>query len=299
LQAVNSLSNPTDLSRARRDFERRPAGEQDKLMQRWWNHESTTQRVTWLQGWPSYFSDVERNKWLDDATHNLGHRDIVWARVAVWLQQNPGLRGEVDRYWRLLDEPAHKAAMQAWRSHQNRAYMAWLNDRVRTADGKQKEELEQPARMLAWWNARDAEEQERLEAWWTQLPEATRTQGLTTWFKALPVAAQASVAWPDWEQLTQAERDPWLQNAYKTLPSMLWPHFLAWLQWQDMEPGMRVKIIRDEVGAADATLSFVHFMLRPVDMWLDFKLMLAVLVISLGALSGFLLQYASRHQLNE
>lgn len=298
-QTSTMLGNPEQLARERDAFAKREAPQRESLMARWWSRQSTMQRVAWLQAWPSYFSETERTAWLQDAPNNLRSRDLIWARAAVWFAQNPVLRGEVERYWRLLDEAAHRTAMQNWRSHLNRAYLAWLNDRIRTADGKQKDELEQPGRLLAWWQGRDAEEQERLGRWWDELPAETRTQALKTWFDALPTAAQVSVAWPDWEQLTQAERDPWLQSGYKTLPALLWPNFLAWLHWEELDSGTRARLIRDQVGLADASWSWLHFALRPVDMWLDFKGVLAILVVSLGALSGFLLQYASRHQLSD
>src|SRR6185437_12349465 len=104
-----------------------------------------------------------------------------------------------------------------------------------------------------------------LERWWLDLPVEQRSRELQAWFNALPAAAQVAVAWPDWEQLTQAERDPWVQNAYKGLPLHLWPMFLAWVHWQELDGATRARLIRDQIGTADAAWSWLHFALRPIE----------------------------------
>jgi hypothetical protein len=216
----------------------------------------------------------------------------------VWLAEHPDLASEVDRWWRLLDEGARRAAWASWRGHLNRAHVGWLTERLKTVDDTARQELERPARLMSWWLSRDVEEQERLARWWQDLPAETKTRRIGAWFEALPRVAQGAVGWPDWEQLTAAEREHWLRDGYKALPAGLWPKALAWLEWQELGTEAKRDSIGREVGPWHRLLSVARFALRPVDLWLDFKLLMAAVVVILGALSGFLLQYASRQQLS-
>jgi hypothetical protein len=243
-------------------------------------------------------SETERAAWLRETPRKLRARDTTWAQAEVWLAENPELAPEIDRWWQLLDEGARRAAWASWRGHLNRAHAAWLGERLKAVDAAARQELERPARLLTWWGARDTEEQERLGHWWQDLPVETRERRIDAWFAVLPRVVQQAVGWPDWDQLTAAEREAGLRDGYKHLPAGLWPKALAWLEWQDLDPELKRDSIAAEVGAWHHLLSFLRFALRPVDLWLDFKLLMAVVVVILGALSGFLLQYASRQQLS-
>jgi hypothetical protein len=296
---AEALVDPNALAAARATFAGRLQTTQEAQLAAFWQATPPSQRIAWLEAWPSLMSDAERAAWLRAAPAHLRARDVAWAQAEVWLAEHPDLSSEVDRWWRLLDEAARRAAWSSWRSHLNRAHVSWLTERLKAVDATARQELERPARLMGWWLSRDVEEQERLARWWQDLPQETRVRRIAAWFDALPRVAQAAVGWPDWEQLTAAEREHWLRDGHKQLPAGLWPKALAWLEWQELDTGAKRESITQEVGPWHQVLSAARFALRPMDLWLDFKLVMAAVVVILGALSGFLLQYASRQQLSQ
>ena len=97
------------------------------------------------------------------------------------------------------------------------------------------------------------------------------------WLHTLARPVQISLRWPDWEQLSAAERQDWLQHGYKDLPHGLWPNFLAWVEWQELPNEAKADAIADEVGALNVVMSKLRFFVRPLDAWFDFKLTMVLL----------------------
>ena len=101
-----------------------------------------------------------------------------------------------------------------------------------------------------------------------------------------------SLRWPDWEQLTAGEQADFLEHGIAHLPQGLWPRALAWIGWETLEDEQRLTATRDNVGPVYRAVSLVRYALRPLDIWLDFKMTMAFLVLALGVLSIIMVHYA-------
>ena len=299
LHRAAALIDPAAMNTARALFLQLDPNTQAQWQRRFWYDTSAQKRVSWYQNWAALLNEDERVAWLAATVNAVHGRDEAWLHAEIWLADNAAVMTEVDRWWELLDEGSRRAALQNWRSHLNRAHVTWLLDRLKSVDERQRNDLERPARVLTWWSARDGEEQERLTRWWQDLPEATRTQRVAAWLHGQPRVVLQSIRWPDWEQLTAAERELWLRRGYEDLPSGLWPQLFAYMDWEQMGVDNKARAIAEEVGVWRSSISRLRFMIRPLDLLFDFKLIVALLVLGLGAAGGFLMRYATRNQLGD
>ncbi len=291
---IHDLADPNALALARSAFESRfkPAAQADLLAQ-FWNKASLPQKITWYKGWVAHLGDTEREAFLADPNIVLAARDVDWVVADVFVHDHPELTPEVLRWWKLLDEKSRDAQMHAWRRQRDQAHLNYVASGAVTSDANVPGS-DWPLRLFAWWQMRDAAEKERIRSAWDELTPQAQQQRLVAFVAALPPPVAQSLRWPDWEQLNPAEQADFLQDGVRHLPQALWPHALAWIGWETLDDQARLVAIRDNVGPLYRAVSFARYSLRPLDVYLDFKLTLAFLVLALGVLSLIVVQYAGQ-----
>ncbi|MEE8409922.1 MAG: hypothetical protein V3T05_09970, partial [Myxococcota bacterium] len=298
-RALERLRDRDTLERERQAFEAQPKAERDELQIRWWNSVRESRRMQWLRDWPKLLSVAGRQAWLGETASHMRARDLILARLDVWLAlQAPEVQNEVERWWNLLDARGRTAALRHWRDSLNRRHDEWLDQRIRSAGPELRLRLQRPARVLAWWNARDPHERGLLEAWWDGGEPAEREQALQTWVDGLSARARLAVRWPDWDRLTEAEQQQRLDTAHRRLPDALWPELLAWLDWYRIEASGGTELeasIVAEVGAVRRAVTSLRYATRPLDVRFGFHLPLFAAICTAGV-TGTLVALAWRRR---
>ncbi|MEE8408702.1 MAG: hypothetical protein V3T05_03775 [Myxococcota bacterium] len=288
-RALERLRDRAVLEHERTAFGSRPPEERNALAKRWWLSVPVSRRQQWLRDWPTLFEGPGREAWLQEAAANPSRRDLTLARVDIWLaQQAPEVQNEIERWWDLLAAGGRTEALQRWRASLNRSHGEWLDERIRTAGPEMRGRLLRPARVLAWWEARDPHERGLLEAWWDSGEPAERSHELQNWVEGLSERARLAVRWPDWERLTEEEQTLRLDEAYRQVPDKLWPELLAWLDWKNIEAvgGAALdEAIVVEVGAFRRAVTSLRYATRPLDLRFGFNLPLLA-TISAGGIAG-------------
>ena len=287
-------ADPNALAMARRDFEKRFKPEtQAEWLARFWREATTRDKTAWYKVWLSRMDENERDTFLTNPTIILRARDVDWAVADIFVHDHPELMPEVLRWWKLLDEKSRDAQMHAWRRQRDHAHLQYVASGAVTGDANAPG-TDWPLRLFAWWSMRDAAEKERIRAAWDDLSLQVQQQRLHTFMASLPPQVAESLRWPDWEQLTSAEQADFMAHGVERLPQGLWPHALAWIDWETLDGDERLAAIRDHVGPLYRTVSYARYALRPLDVYLDFKLTLVFLVLALGVLSIIVVQYAGQ-----
>ena len=291
---THDLADPNALAIAHNAFAQRfKPDERVQWLSRFWNSATLSQKIAWYKGWVSQMSDTERETFLANPELVLAARDVDWVVADVFVHDHPELVSEVMRWWKLLDEKSRDEQMHAWRRQRDHAHLQYVASGAVTSDANVPGS-DWPLRLFAWWQMRDAAEKERIRSSWDELAPQAQQQRLRVFVAGLPKAVAESLRWPDWEQLTPAEQGNFLEHGVERLPQGLWPNALAWIGWETLNPEARVVAIRDNIGLFYRTVSFARYILRPLDVYLDFKLTLALSVLALGLLSVIVVQYAGQ-----
>ena len=275
--------------------QRHTPAEQEAWLQRFWQDQPTRQKITWYKEWLVHMSDAEREAFLSSppSVAQVAARDLPWVMAESFVREHQELVPEVQRWWQLLDDKTRDLHVQGWRKQRDHAHLQFVASGALSTDGHDNG-VDWPVRLWTWYKSRDSAEQDRIAAAWEALPPAVQQQRVATFFAALPPQVAHSLRWPDWEQRSPREQADFLQHGFMLLPDGLWPQVLAWIGWETLSPPERITAIRSEVDALHRFMSFCHYTLRPLDLWLDFKLVLALLVLALGLLSGIVVQYAGQ-----
>jgi len=283
--ALVRLSTPAALASARAAFMARPAPEREQLLAAFWHEIPERDRKKLLAEWPSFVTTDERATYLREGLAHLCERDRAWVQAEIWLATEPPyVQREVDRWWSLLDAKTAMAAAQQWRAKLNPAHRQWLDERLSSGDA----DVLRPARVLAWWGARDVAERERVDDWWLDTTPDEQRRLFDAWLADQSSAVKEAVRWPVWAALSNDERHDLLAHAYRQLPHDLWPRFLAWLDWHELHGEALRAALQTEVGAAPRMAAKLKYDLRPLDRALAFKLphLAALGVLILGLLGG-------------
>jgi hypothetical protein len=293
-QSIERLRDQAELHTALQAFAARPAGERDELMEMWWTSMKPPERQALLDKWPTYVPAEGKQKWLDEALDHLSERDLPWVLTEVWLTfQPPFVQREPERWWQLMDSEARIKAERSWVSHLDSAHYAWVSERLTAKDLS----AERPARILAWWNSRDAAERDRLREWWDTVDHAELTAHFIDWWRDQPAAVQLAVRWPDVARRTESERDELMRTAYKQLPDGLWPLVLAWVDWHSLSGAALDQALAQEVPWTWRTVESVRWSLRPLDRMAGFSLAYAFPTLGIfGTVGVFLVKRQRRKQ---
>jgi hypothetical protein len=296
-RVLEALANPKKLHQALSEFAERPAPEREHLLQAWWTSLSVPARLRLLSAWPNYVPQSSNSPWLYDGVFHLSSRDRPWVVSELWLQsQPPFMQREIDRWWSLLDATAQAQSVARWRSRLDAAPAQWVDKRLAAGD----ETALRPARVLAWWQSRDASERERIEDWWLKLGPDERQRLYREWLFDEPMEVKLSLRWPDLGRRTEAERAELLAEGYRDLPEGLLPYALAWLAWHNLSGTAKTAAIAVEVPLLERWASAVRWRLRPLDCALGFHLWtvtasIAVL-IALGLVARWVRQRERRRR---
>jgi hypothetical protein len=145
------------------------------------------------------------------------------------------------------------------------------------------------AKVLTWWQSRDAEELAQQSSAWAQMPEQTRRERVFRWVQSLPRDTRQEILWPQWGQLNAVEREAWLQRGYEVLPGGLWPSLLAWVHWQELSTPVKLAAMAEELPLRQQLAARIAYAVRPVDATLAFKLPQLLLFVCLALCSATLL----------
>ena len=270
------LKDPADLKRAMTAFGARPEAERAQLLESWWHSVSEARRIAWLREWPSFVPEADRTVFAAGAAERLRARDLEKARIEIWLsRESPEVQAEVDRWWNLMDPPAREAATTLWMGRlDERQRRAVVDKRAKNGGAFDWQSL-RPARVMAWWAARDPIEQGRLAAWWQELQPEVRLTATRDWLQNLSPEDQLSARWPDWQQLRPEEQQQLLDHAWSELPQGLYPEALAAVAWADLlkQGGSELdQVLLAEVGGLTRAWVQLRYATRATDLAVGFHL---------------------------
>lgn len=247
--------------------------DRDALLDRWWSSVSERQRLAWLDDWVSLQGGAE-SEWFRQ-TPTLSARDRDWVIAAMWLQeQEPVLRREVSRLWKLLHPSERAAAERAWFESRGAAWRAALEKQLQDADDTVRSEILEPARIAYWVGLKDAPEKKLLLSWWDEKGDEERRATLRAWLSDQPAGLVRELRWPSNAALTEDEFTARLANAHRTLPQALAPRFLAWWRFEQLEGEELRRAVAADVGALNVMRSRIRFALRPLDLATGFNALL-------------------------
>ncbi len=242
----------------------------EALLDRWWNSISDRRRLAWLDDWVELQGGVDSD-WFRE-TPEISSRDRDWVIAAMWLEeQEPALRREVARLWKLL-HPSERAELErAWFESRSPAWRATLEEQLRAADEVVRSGILEPVRIAHWVATKDPQERELLFSWWEQKAEEERSKTLREWLASQPAGLRRELRWPQNEALGEDELAARLQTAHHALPPALAPQFLAWWRFEQLEGDELRRAIAADVGALNVMRARLHYAVRPFDVATDFN----------------------------
>lgn len=278
-QALRLENDPEALKMAWHRFQQEP-GAQGALA-RWWQAQSVTQRVSWLERWPTL--EVKpvgvSSSPLAPILSKPWQRDRAWLLTEAWLtQQDPAVQNEPDRWWSLLTTGERAVARHRWASRRGPAVQRWLRHPGGGA-AAETHRRDRGIRVETWWRSRTPEAQAILETHWSDRAPETRARALQAWYAALPPVVQQDVEWPPWGQWSQAEQSAALANPPAPLPKTLQARFLAWQAYAGLTPAEQLNRAEAHVNLLARTWAGATYALRDVDRQLGFQLPVAVVLV--------------------
>ena len=266
---LEALKDPRVLEQAVAALDAQPAAERESLTQTWWRDLTVATRLRLLESWPDYVPKAAERRWIQEGVQALSERDQPWVVTELWLStQPPFVQREIDRWWTLLDGKSQQDAIFHWRAHLDRQHRSWVDEHLAAND----ENALRPAKVLAWWHARDPGERDLIDDWWSGLARDERLRLYQPWLADQPAVVRLAVRWPDWSQRSAKEQKALLADAYHDLPDGLTIHMLAWLDWNALHGSDLSAAIATEVSWWQRAASWTRYTLRPLDQKVGFHL---------------------------
>lgn len=295
--ALDLDAAPREPAAARAAFDALEHEEQRAALARWWSEVPLARRREWLARWPTLIAEAHRADWLAAAAEHLASRERDWLLAELWLAEQPApMPAEIERWWSLLAPGARQQALADWKATLDRAHRAWVVTREEQVSADARARAQRPARVRAWWLSRDPQERQIIEAWWEGLTDGARRASVRAWMAQQPEAVQTAARWPDLERLTPPERERLLREGPDEVPAGLTPAFLAWWEWERLEPASRLSVIAERAGLVGRAACGARFALRPLDRMLGFHLGLAALASCVAPLLGLAAWRATRRR---
>lgn len=284
---ASELAAPEALAAATAAFAARPLAEQQAAWQQYWSRLPEPERAALRARGPELFGEGQLAQAKAQGYLNLCERLRQWARLGCYVQDQPGLRRAAAQHWQLLT-PAERHVADRNLLHTLGPALA-----AATAKAVGLDEGGPESQLWAFWQARDDRERQALAQWWEAAGPEGQTARLRAFWAGLNEDQQLAATWPQLSLLTPEERRAALDEAPWPVPQHLLAPLFAFLTHDALPAAQKRRAIAAEVGPVWRAVEALHYALRPLDLWTNFKLPLLVSLLGVGLVAGWLVQQLS------